>query len=49
MWLDSRLDLADGESAPQNREKDAVKDNQTLDSAIPFPPGYAEYVEEDEA
>ncbi|MGA2798943.1 MAG: NYN domain-containing protein [Thermoguttaceae bacterium] len=52
-WINQ--ELAGGESTQQPREEnalkekeDALKDNQTLDSANPFPPGYAEDLEEEE-
>jgi predicted RNA-binding protein with PIN domain len=44
-WM--KQELAGGESALQIREKDALKDEQPLDSINPFPPGYAEDLEEE--
>jgi hypothetical protein len=46
-WM--KQELAGGESALQTREKDALKDEQRLDSVNPFPPGYGEDLEEEEA
>jgi uncharacterized protein len=52
-WISQ--EMSGGESAPQPQEEDAIekpqkenalKDNQTLDSQNPFPPGYAEDLEE---
>jgi thiamine monophosphate synthase len=44
-WM--KQELAGGESVLQMREKDALKDEQPLDSVNPFPPGYAEDLEEE--
>ncbi len=46
-WINQ--ELAGGDSAEKTREKAALKDEQTLDSANPFPPGYAEDIEAEEA
>jgi hypothetical protein len=43
-WM--KQELTGGESAPQTREKDALKDERPFDSFNPFPPGYGEDLEE---
>jgi uncharacterized protein len=44
-WM--KQELAGGESSPQTGEGDVLKDNKPLDSSNPFPPGYAEDIEEE--
>ncbi|MGA2060423.1 MAG: NYN domain-containing protein [Thermoguttaceae bacterium] len=55
-WINQELSAGDEsarktkqeDTSQKPREEDALKDNQTLDSENPFPPGYAEDVEEEE-
>ncbi len=54
-WINQELSASESAHKPQQEDAfqqpqaDALKDNQTLDSQNPFPPGYAEDVEEEEA
>jgi hypothetical protein len=51
-WINQELSGGESAQKPRNEnvlKEDTLKDNQTLDSANPFPPGYAEDVEEEEA
>jgi predicted RNA-binding protein with PIN domain len=43
-WM--KQELADGEPSPRPRSEDIMKDEQSLDLANPFPPGYGEDIEE---
>jgi uncharacterized protein len=43
-WMNQ--ELSGGQSVPQPPLKDVLKDDQPLDSTNPFPPGYAEDLEE---